>query len=102
MKVKLIPDKAMEEALAPFMKGRKIDYIYASANQMDILKFNAKKAKNLKVHKRPVLCISTGISYSSIQEASKALGVRPGAISRVCSNKQHTTKGYKFSYKDNK
>jgi len=98
MNIKLIPNKAMQDCLAELVQNRTILHIECKASQMDVLKFNAQKAKNLKIYKRPVLCVSNGLSYNSIQEASKALGVQSGAVSRVCSGKQHTTRGMKFSY----
>lgn len=98
MNIKLIPNEAMRHCLAELVQNRTINHIECKASPKDMLAFNLKKAKNLKVHKRPVLCVSNGIQYNSIQEASKALGVQSGAISRCANGKQHTTKGMKFSY----
>ncbi len=98
MIVKLKPNKAMQDCLAELVQNRTIIHVECEASQMDVLKYNAQKAKNLKAYKRPIICISTGVKYDSIQRAAKDLGLSSSAISRCAKGFQHTTKGYKFKY----
>jgi group I intron endonuclease len=47
---------------------------------------------------KSVLCVSNGITYSTVSEAGEALGVWRQDISKVCRGKLKTTGGYKFQY----
>lgn len=48
--------------------------------------------------RRKVLCVELNKTYSSMQDASKDLGISPGGISNVCRGKSTTYKGYTFRY----
>ena len=101
MTVKLIPNQDMQDCLNELVQGRKILYVICKPSQSDINKYNNKKAKNLGDNKKPIICISTGAVYDSIKQASIALGLDAGAISRCVSGKQKTTKGFAFKTKEN-
>lgn len=46
----------------------------------------------------PVICIETGIVYSSMREASKAINVTPSIICVCCKQNQRTAKGFHWKY----
>ena len=96
MTVKLLPNQAMQDCLAELVQGRKILHVMCEPSQSDINKYNNKKAKNLGNHKKPILCTTTGAVYDSIKQASIALRLDAGAISRCVSGHQASTKGYSF------
>lgn len=52
---------------------------------------------NLKSVNRPILC-SNGVTYSTQAEASTALGVNQGNISRCLRGQLRTVGGYSFTY----
>lgn len=47
---------------------------------------------------KAIICVETGILYSSITEASKSIGVTIGAISCVLRGKSKTSGGYHWKY----
>lgn len=49
---------------------------------------------------KPVVCIDTGVSYSSAKAAAEALGLRRVGITQVCNGQQKTTKKLKFKFKE--
>lgn len=49
---------------------------------------SATRAKLSEANKRSVTCVSTGITYCSIGEASAALGVADSGITRCCRGRQ--------------
>lgn len=53
---------------------------------------------NNKGTSKPVLCLSTGISYPSINEAARATGTDPSDIVKVCKGKACTAGGLKWRY----
>ena len=50
--------------------------------------------------RKPVLCVTTNIQYESLTEASKQLGIRMQAISRVCLSERNHTHNLVFKYVD--
>lgn len=50
--------------------------------------------------KKKVICIETGVIYSSINEAAKAMGIDKKMISNCCRNTPHykTAKGYHWQF----
>ena len=50
--------------------------------------------------KREVVCIETGIVYSSLAEASKQTGANISKICEVCRGNRHTSGGYHWKYKE--
>lgn len=46
----------------------------------------------------PVICIETGIVYSSIKNASNDTGANPVGISKCCRNMQNTSNGLHWKY----
>ena len=91
----------MKALLGELAQGREIIHVLCEANAKDMLAYNLKKTDNLQRRKTPVLCVSTGISYDSVGEASKATAVAPGAISRCINNKQKTANGLLFKKETN-
>ena len=96
MIVNLIPNKEMRELLQEFTKGRKVLHIACEPTPEDIRLHNKRKALNLGKNNIPVMCVTNRKPYKSIKEASIALGLDPGAISRCINSKQESTQGYKF------
>lgn len=47
---------------------------------------------------RPVLCLTNGVTYPSVNDAANALGVWRPNIAKVCRGKLHHTGGFKFTY----
>jgi len=100
MTVKLIPNEAMQNCLMELVQNRTILHIECEASQMDILKYNSKRAKNFGKRDKAIVCLNNNIQYKSIRAASIDLGLDPGAISRLVSGKRLSTNGYKFSLKE--
>jgi hypothetical protein len=49
-------------------------------------------------HQKPVYCYETNTVYRSVQFCARELGLSPSLVSRVCKNKQETTKGFHLKY----
>lgn len=64
----------------------KMSESHKGANYSDETRKKMSKAKS-----KPVLCVETGIVYSSVREASNMTGISETTISRVCNG----AKGYK-------
>jgi hypothetical protein len=47
---------------------------------------------------KKVVCITNGITYDSLTQASQILGVQVSHISAVCKKKLKHTKGFTFKY----
>lgn len=54
--------------------------------------------KMRRVHSKRVICIDTGVIYSSVLEAAANVGAKPQNISAVCCGKQKTCSGYRWKY----
>ena len=54
--------------------------------------------KMRRVHSKRIMCIETGVVYSSVLEAAAAIGAHPQNISAVCCGKQKTCRGYHWMY----
>ena len=52
--------------------------------------------------KIPIICLETGIEYSSAAEAMKLTGIDRSSISKVCYGTMHTAGGYHWYFKNNK
>lgn len=48
--------------------------------------------------RKPIKCHETGVTYPSLTETAKALGVSPSSICAVLKGKRTHTKGFSFSY----
>ena len=57
-------------------------------------------AKTKEACSIPVVCVETGIVYSSITEAAKELGVSRPAVAYVCHGKTKSIKGLTFQFVD--
>jgi len=101
MNINIEPTEEMILALSPYLNGRKIIHINCKMNKTDEYKKIKHLIDNSKKRSKPIVCITTQIEYQSIKEASKALGLDAGAISRCVNGKQKSTKGYIFKYKEN-
>lgn len=58
---------------------------------------------NLRVSKTksiPIICVETGVEYSSGKECAKQLGLHRGNITQVLKGKRKTCGGYTFKYKE--
>ena len=99
---KLVPNEEMQSQLEDIVGRRKVLYIICEPNRVDLLKIKGQMKELGKKRKKPVVCITNGVTYPSISEASLALGLGVGAISKCASGKQHSTQGHTFSFKDNK
>lgn len=63
--------------------------------------FSKNKALNTNVIRgqtRSVICLSTGITYPSINQAAKKLNLNAGAIYSCCIGKALSAKGYNFEF----
>ena len=49
-------------------------------------------------NRKQIICLTTGIIYSSAYEAERCLNIPNGMINKVCNNKRKTTKGLKFAF----
>jgi hypothetical protein len=47
---------------------------------------------------RPVLCLTNGLTYFSLGEAARQLGLRRRCITMVCNKEMHHTAGMKFEW----
>jgi histidinol phosphatase-like enzyme len=47
---------------------------------------------------KSILCLNNNIIYPSVSKAALNLGLKQGDISNVLTNRQNSTKGYKFVY----
>lgn len=56
-----------------------------------------KRMSNLK--KKEVLCVETGVVYSSAEEASVAMGISKSSVAHCCSGRVKSARGYRFTYK---
>lgn len=67
-------------------------------------KNEAKRLRHLKKaierQRKPVRCVNTGITYPSISECAKVLGLSVGNLSMVLKGKRPHTKGLKFEFVD--
>jgi len=97
-RIKLVPNKAMKETLYEMMGNREVEYVICFENQEDETERQRKLKALSEKRKRPIKCVTNYKQYESIAEASRALGLDPGAISRVLKGKQKTTHGYVFKY----
>ena len=73
----------------PWNKGGKMNYSEAGL-------ISYKKTRELMC--RPVFCITNGVTYKSLTDAGKALGVSRGEIWRVLSGTRKTVRKHKFKY----
>lgn len=53
---------------------------------------------NKEVCSKKVLCVETGVTYNSISDAAKSIGVSFTAVSNVCNGKQKTSGGYHWQF----
>jgi hypothetical protein len=60
---------------------------------------NIRIGKPLIKTRKPILCVNNNIIYDSVSIAAKQLNIKQGDISNVLTNRQKSTKGYKFIYK---
>lgn len=51
-------------------------------------------------NKKQIICLTTGIIYSSAYEAERLLNIPNSMINRVCNNKRKSTKGLRFAFYD--
>ena len=71
---------------------------YALGNKMSSkTKLKIIDSRKGKLDKK-IICINTGIKYSSITEASKSLNIDHSYISRVCTGSRKSTNGLKFKF----
>ena len=59
--------------------------------------------RNLRASKTksiPIICIETGVEYSSGKECAKQMGLHRGNITSVLKGKRKTCGGYTFKYKE--
>ena len=62
--------------------------------------------RNLRIHqnkavtynRKPIICVTNGVTYASLTEACKSLGVTKPHVCSVLKGKRKTTKGYVFKY----
>lgn len=62
--------------------------------------------RNIRIHqnkavtynRKPVVCLTNGVTYTSLTEACKTLGVTKSQVCSVLKGKRKTTKGYVFKY----
>lgn len=54
----------------------------------------------LAQHRKPVICVETGIQYESLSEAERQTGILGETISRCCRGKQKTASGYHWRFID--
>ena len=54
------------------------------------------QGKAIESTSKPVMCIETGIIYSSICECARKTGIYQSEISRVLQNKRNSAKGLHF------
>jgi len=70
----------------------KDDKLYQVSYYEEGLLYNSKELKNVKIPKR-VICVTTGIVYKSMNEASSKTGAQQSKISLCCNGKRkHTGK----------
>lgn len=55
-----------------------------------------------KANSKPVICIETGIIYSSVMEAERQTGIHNGNIIQVCNGRRKTAGKYHWRYEDAK
>lgn len=58
------------------------------------------KRKSSEAHKKAVICIETGILYSSATEAEESIGVVRENIGRAANGRRKTAGGYHWKYAD--
>ena len=56
------------------------------------------KKRISKANSKPVICIETGVIYSSITEAERKTNISDSSIQYVCKHKRKTAGGYKWEY----
>lgn len=78
--------------------SRKFQLEQITEEQKKVRSDNCKKMqeKAIESTSKPVMCIETGIVYSSICECSRKTGIYQSEISRVLQNKRNSAKGYHF------
>ena len=80
---KKLPQETLDK-MSKALKGRQIT--------------TEKFLEHTKEKSKPVICIETGISYSSIRQASIELGVNHVPISRAVNGKQETAYGKHWKF----
>lgn len=83
-----------ERRRIPWNKGQKCVYHHSSETRRKMIESN--KGKNAKA----VICVETGMWYSSGTEAAKSIGVTQSAISNVVRGIKKTAGGYHWQYAD--
>jgi len=97
--VRITPGVELQDRLFELFGNRKVLYVMCEMNRMDELKIKGQIKEAATKRCKPIFCDTNGKQYESIKQASIELILDPGAISRVLSGKQSTTKGYTFSHK---
>ena len=73
-----------------------------SPETIELLRQAAKKQwsdeENLKLLKKPIICIDTGEIFDSVKSAAVKVGVNPSAISAVLNGRVKTAGGYRWAY----
>lgn len=70
------------------------------ARQLANLNTKEAKEKMAKSKMKPVICITTGIKYESLLDASEKTGILFSSISSVCLGKRNSVYGNIFKYID--
>ena len=61
-------------------------------------KYNANYGSHKDSISKKVICITTGVIYMSIREASNAIGISESCISKCCHGKAMSAGGYEFKF----
>ena len=73
-----------------------------SLKTIELLRQAAKKQwadeENLKLLKKPIICIDTGEIFDSVKSAAVSVGVAPSCISGVLNGRWKTAGGYRWAY----
>lgn len=62
------------------------------------IRISSANSKETLRRMKPVFCITNGITYKSVTEVVKVLGLHRVSITNCCNKKAHTTGGYKFEW----
>jgi hypothetical protein len=86
------------KALHKRLKGNK--YNLGNKYSPEVKKLLSDIRKNIpQPHlRKSIMCLNNNIIYESVSIAANELNLKQGDISNVLTNKQKTTKGYKFIY----
>jgi len=112
---KMLATKTKNNSFAKYWLGKKrdrsvIDAMQAKAHTPESIEKRRQKMlgriqsedEKLKrrkaAAKRAVTCISTGITYESIAEATRQTGMASGKITEICQGKRKTHKGQTWRY----